>query len=348
MVETSAMYGVTPRLVVDVGIIGQASPRWRGANTDADRIENNQRLSESRATAVKSIVEQTLKKALASMNLTFQYDVSYSDDSSIPDKTVVVGTSGRGQSDAIVAAHGDKRNNDPQFRRVDVRIRIAQQLQEYVPRRVISTYKQSTKTTIWYVSVAAGVTIAAVASGCVFFVKLRNQYGQTASGQAIVGGAGVGYTAVPGFDKGMKASASFGDETRFFTSYPVGFEAFDGVGVRYTSAAAGVYVGYEFDYLTFYGLGPGAASLSVGGINLGALLGVSATTGNGVLWLGSLPPNYEIRTYSRTDFDRYKSLWVSEHKISLFFLSGSFELSVDDRANLGNMLQMTAKDVVGG
>jgi hypothetical protein len=273
------MNDITPRLVVDVKIVGQASPRWLGANTEADRIENNQRLSENRAGAVKRLVEQNLKNGLAGMNLTFQYDLSYSDDSTIPDKSVVIGASGRGQSDAVLAAHGDKRNNDPQYRRVDVQIRIAQQLQEDVPRRVVTTYKQSTKTDFWYVSVAAGVTVAAVASVSLLFVQLRNQYGQTAVGQAIVGGAGIGLSVVPGFDKGAKAGASFGDETLFYTSYPVGFEAFDGVGIRYTSASAALFAGYEFDYLTFYRLGPGAAHLSVGGFNLGAQLGASASSG---------------------------------------------------------------------
>lgn len=313
------MNDTTLRLVADVQIVGQASPRWRGAHSEADRIEKNQRLSENRAAAVKRVIEPTLKHALARMNQTFQYDVSYPDDSAIPDNTVVIGASGLGQSDAILAAHGDKRNNDPNFRRVDVRIRIAQQLQENVPRRVVSAYKQSTKTRFWYVSVAAGVTVAA---GSLLFVQLRNQYDQTATGQAIVGGAGIGFTAVPGFDKGAKGSASFGDETPFYTSVPVGFEAFDGAGIRYTSASVGLFVGYELDYLTFYRLGPGAAHLSVGGVNLGAQIGASAISGNGVLWLDHLPPDYVIKNYARTEFETYKSSWISDHKVSLFFPTG--------------------------
>ena len=59
------MNDITPRLVVDVQIVGQASPRWRGASSEADRIENNRRLSENRAAAVKAVVERTLKSALA-------------------------------------------------------------------------------------------------------------------------------------------------------------------------------------------------------------------------------------------------------------------------------------------
>jgi hypothetical protein len=212
----------------------------------------------------------------------------------------------------------------------------------------VSTSTQSTKTTHWYVSVAAGVTVAKEASGSLLFVQLRNQYGQTAVGQAVVGGVGVGFTGVPGFDVGAKATASFGSETPFTTSYPVGFEAFDGVGVRYTSLSVGVFVGYELSYLTFYGLGPGAAALSVGGVNLGAQIGASGSIANGVLWLNNLPPNYLIKNYSRTDFDRYKSSWISEHKVSLFFPTESFELLVDDRVKLGDALDMTVKDIVGG
>src|SRR5579863_2016118 len=118
------MPSIAPRLVVNVEIVGQASPRWNGANSEADRVENNRRLSVARADAVKNVVEQTLRKALVGHDLTFKYDVSYPDDTDIPDHTVVIGSSGRGEWDSIVAAGGDKRNNDPKYRRVDVRIRI--------------------------------------------------------------------------------------------------------------------------------------------------------------------------------------------------------------------------------
>jgi hypothetical protein len=78
-----------PQLVVDVEIVGQASPRWRGAASEADRIENNQRLSDARSKAVETLIEQTLKKSLAPADLTFQYNLSYPDDASVPDQTVL-------------------------------------------------------------------------------------------------------------------------------------------------------------------------------------------------------------------------------------------------------------------
>jgi hypothetical protein len=339
---------ITPRLIVDVQIVGQASPRWQGANSEAQRIENNQRLSEARARAVMLVVKRDLNKALASMRLKFQYNLSYADDSATPDNTVVIGTSGRGQSDAILAARRDRRNNDPQYRRVDVRIRIAQELQEFLPRRAVIAYDDPTDTEFWYVSVAAGITIAAVASVSLILVQLRNQRGQIATGQAVVGGGGFGATLVPGFDVGLKAGASFGPETSFYTSNPVGFKAFDGVGVEYASMSAGLYFGYEVSRLTFYRLGPGAANISVGGPNLGAQLGGSLSFGNGVLWLNEVPPNYVISSYTQTDYDRYESSWLSEHRASLFFPTGSSELLVDDRANLGDALDKTVQDILGG
>jgi hypothetical protein len=348
MGRTSIMPNIQPRLVVNVEIVGQSSPRWQGANSEANRVENNRRLSEARADAVKNVVEKTLRKALVGRDLTFQYDVSYPDDTHIPDHTVVIGSSGRGQSDSIVAARGDKRNNDQKYRRVDVTIRIAQELQQNVPRRVESTMQHSAKTRNWFISVAAGVTVADVAAGSLLFVQLRNEYGQTASGQAIVGGVGFGATVIPGFDKGAKAGASFGDEAAFTTTDPVTFDAFDGAGLNYTSASAALYFGYEVDRLGFFNLGPGAMNISVGGPSVGAQLGASVMSGNGVLWLNNLPPNYVIKTYSHAAFDRIKLPWLGEHKVALFFATGSFDLLVDDRVNLGDALDQTVKDIVGG
>ena len=334
-----------PQLVVDVQIEGQASPRWRGAASEAERIENNQRLSEARSNAVEKLTEQSLKNSLAPADLKFQYNLSYPDNASVPDQTVLINASGKGQSESLPAAHGDRRNNDPNFRRVDVRVRVAHRLQENIPRRVTHNYEQSTRTRFWYVSVAMGVSAADIAYAALLFVKLRNQYDQTAIGQALVGGAGVG-TGLPSFGKRIPhASAGFGGETSFYTDVPVDFSAFDGIGIRYTSASAGIFLGYKLSWLTFYGLGEGAASISMRGASLGAQFGGQLATGNGVLWLDSVPTGYVTQSYTQTEFDTYKSLWVTDHKAALYFATGSADVLADDRVTLGNMLTQVAKDV---
>ncbi len=334
-----------PQLVVDVQIVGQSSPRWASATSEGDRVANNQRLSDARSQAVERLIEQNLKKALAPANLTFQYNQSYPDNSSVPDQTVLVDASGRGQSESVLAAHGDRRNNDPKFRRVDVRIRIAHRLQEDVPRRVVRQYQRSSKTKHWFVSVAAGVSIAYVVSGSLLFVKLRNEYGQTAVGQGLIGGAGIGVSLVPGFGKIPHASASFGHETAFHTDVPVGFEVFDGIGINYGSVSVGLFGGGRVALLSFYKLGWGAKFIFLKGLTLGAQAGAQIADGNGVLWLDSVPPDYVIQRYSRTEFDRYKSLWVTDHRTAIFFATGSAEVLVGDKLKLDDVLVKTVTDV---
>lgn len=338
----------TPRVVVDAKIVAHASPRWRGAKSEVDRVDKNQQLSVGRGDAVKQLIEQKLRKALAGSDLTFNFDVTYPDETAIPDNTVVIGSSGRGQTETIVAAKGDKRSNDPNFLRADIRVRIAHELQESVPRRVLHRYEQSTRTRFWYVSVDAGVTVGAVASGSYLLVKLRNQYSQTAIGHAVVGGAGVGFTGIPKFDKFISASGSFGDETSFVTTNEVDFSVFDGIAIRHTSAKAGVFLGGELAWLTFYRLSPGAASINVSSVSLGGEFGASASTGNGVLWLDKVPPAYVIQTYPTTEFDLYKSQWLAEHKLSVFFPTGSTTtLLPTSVTELDKFLSKAAADIHG-
>jgi outer membrane protein OmpA-like peptidoglycan-associated protein len=344
------MSDVTARLVADVQITAHASPRWRGAKSEQERIARNQELSLRRGDAVKRLLTERLREALRGTNIKFEYDVGYVDESAIPDQTVVVGSQGRGQSESIVAARGDKSNNDPNFRRVDIRVRIAHELQEQVPRRVVNHYKHPTRSQFWYVSVAAGVTAAAVASVSYLIVKLRNNWGannQTATGHAIIGGAGVGFTGIPKFNKVLAASASFGPEASFYTTYDVDFDVFDGIGIRYTSAKAGIYFGYERGYLTFYGLGSGAESIDVSGWSGGGEWGASMSTGNGVLWLESVPPNYEIRSYTTTEFDLHKSQWIVDHETSVYFMTDSADLLPDGTKELNAFVAKVVRDLRG-
>src|SRR5262249_7879381 len=130
--------------------------------------------------------------------------------------------------------------------------------------------------------------------------------------------------------------------TSFGTDEDVGFEDFHGCRVRYTSAGLSVGIGYSASYLTFYGLGSGAASIPVGGWNKG--LDASASLNEGVLHLYRVPKDYIIEPIDVDAWDTYTSEWVTEHSVSLYFNDGSADLT-PGRVDLGNFALRVAQDV---
>lgn len=144
---------VSEHLLVDCQIIGHASPRWKTAKTEQQRIENNQVLALKRANAVQQYFETQLRKNLSKFSLKFRYNQTFANDDAVPSGTVVIGTQSRGQQDSIVATGGNKKSVDPNYQRVDLSIRIARKTTEIYPTKVKHVYNQYTKTKFWYVSV---------------------------------------------------------------------------------------------------------------------------------------------------------------------------------------------------
>ena len=324
-----------PQLTVQCTIIGQASPRWKSAASERERIQNNELLSQRRATAFMNEFKPALAKELGKYQLTFLENVSYADDLQ-PDHTAVIGSEGRGQRESILLTGGNRKNDLAIFRRADVTVRVARSTQDLMPTKVQQRWDRSTKSVFWYASVGVSASVTVVAGFEFFRLKLRNNKGDEASGSvaAFSGGVGAKYSASP---------YSWTDEASFSTGREVGFHDFHGTRVRYTSAGLVVGVGYVRAYLTFYGMGPDAASLHVGGWSTG--LQASLDTSEGILVLDSVPSDYTIDHYDKTEWNEVRSDWITEQKVSVFFESGQSKLPPDQVLPIHAFAAKVAQDI---
>jgi len=306
-----------PQLTVDCKIVGHASPRWRSASSENQRVVRNDVLSLQRADAVRRVFETALIKELDGFSLKFLHDVSYADDAQ-PDRTAVIGTEARGQRDSFLLAGGNRANDDAKYRRTDLTVRIARATQDAMPTKVRRRWEHSTKTKNWYVNVGAGVSGGEAVVVTTARIKLRNMWNQEAEGAIVTGGGGFGSPI-------NVVVHSWSDEASFVTDRDVGFDDFHGCHVRYTSAGLTIGVGRSWSYLTFWGLGPGAASIPVGGWNAGFDIG--ATLNDGVLKLDRVPHNYQVDYYDTTEWNSVRSDWMTKHTLSTYFADAEWELS---------------------
>lgn len=324
-----------PKIIVDCVITAHASPRWKAARNEQERVQKNEQLARERGQKVKGVIEQQLRTKLSGFDLDFKFDQTISDEDSLPKNTVVIGDVNRGQRDSIVATGGDTKNDEAKYRRVDVEVRIARKTEEFYPTEVVHKYDQPTKTKFWYVSVGGAVGLHVGAGVNLLFVELENMWNQKATGVAYAAGVGVGVSGIgEAISKMTKdqlmraaASASFSDATSFSTDNDVGFDDFHVRRIRYTSAGIQLIVGAEASYITFSNMGKGAESISVGGVSLGADAGVSLSTGVGLLYLFNVPSDWIIREYTMTEWNSSTSKWVTNLSASLSFESGKSDVT---------------------
>jgi len=323
------------QLTVQCNIIGHASPRWKTAASEGQRIQNNEVLSRRRADSFMNDFKSALAKELGKYQLRFLENVSYAENLQ-PDHTAVIGAQGRGQRDTSVLAGGNRANNDAIYRRADVTVRVARSTQELLPTKVQRRWNRSTKSKFWYASVGVSGSVTAVAGFEFFRLKLRNYKGDEAAGSvvAFAGGVGAKYSFSP---------YSWTEEASFSTAKEVGFNDFHGTRVRYTSAGLVVGVGYTRAYLTFYGMGPDAASLHVGGWSTGAQ--ISLDTSEGLLLLDTVPSDYTIDHYDDTEWNEVRSDWITEQKLSVFFETGQSTLLPTQAAEIRAFATKVATDI---
>ena len=129
----------SPQLTVQCRIVGHASPRWKSASREAIRVGNNEVLSRQRAESVSKELEQDLATELGRYRLKFLKNVSYADDAQ-PSETAIFGTDAMGQRESLFQARGDQNNDDAQYRRVDVNVRIARSTQDQMPTKVVRRF----------------------------------------------------------------------------------------------------------------------------------------------------------------------------------------------------------------
>lgn len=330
-------------LLVDCQIVGHASPRWKSAPSEGERVHRNEVLSVQRANAVQKYFETAFKSKLKGYTMEFRY-ASILDDDSVPSGTILVGATGRGQGESIVSAHGDKSADDQQYRRVDLSVRVARKNTEVIPTRVKNKWGHSTKTKSWWVSVGFSTGIYVAAGASYLIVRLRNMYYQTADGSCFVVGAGAGLTFKPLDVIRLTASVSFSDETSLYTDEPVGFEDFHGVHIRYTSATVALFGGYNWSYITFWGMGAGAASRPVGGWSLGGDLGLSANLNDGILLLHRVPSDYIIEEYDATEWQNNTSEWTTQHSLPIYFGDAKADIG-PEKVKLDRFAAEVANDI---
>lgn len=302
---------------------------------ESQRVGNNEALSRHRADAVMKEFKSDLTKELGKYRLKFLENVSYADDTQ-PNDTVVIGSEARGQRESLLSAGGNRANDDAKYRRSDVTIRIARSTQDAMPTKVQRRYERSTKSKFWYASVGVSASAEAVAGFEFFRVKLRSWNGDEASGSvvAVAGGVGLKYSASP---------YSWTEEASFSTRKEVGFDDFHGTRVRYTNVGLVVGVGYSRSWLTFYGMGPDAASLQVGGWQTGAQADLS--TSEGVLVLDTVPGDYTIERYDETEWNSVRSDWITEQKLSVYFDDAQWALVHDQFNQIRAFAAKVANDI---
>jgi hypothetical protein len=338
------------KIIVECKITAHASPRWKGAANERQRVLQNEMLAKKRGEAVKRVIEQQLRSKLSDYSLEFQFDQSILNDDSLPHNTVLIGTESMGQRGSIVAARGNRSNNDEQYRRVDVDVRIARRLDEDITSEVVHKYNQPTKSKFWYVSTSAGIGLHVGAGVNVIFVELRNLY-QKATGVAYAAGVGVGVSGIGDAIKHMTkkdllraaASASFGDEASFSTDKEVGWRDFHLRRIRYSSGSVQIVFGYEWSYISFSGLGSGAQSIPVGGGSIAADAGASLTTGVGLLYLFDVPEDYVIKQYTATEINTHTSHWMTNHKLPIHFDTESADVG-KSMSKIGEFTTKVATD----
>lgn len=328
---------MSPRLhlTVDCKIVGHASPRWRSASSENQRVGKNEALSLQRANVVQHAFEAALTKELAGFSLKFLHDVSYSEDTQ-PDRTAVIGTEARGQRDSLVAAGGNRANDDAKYRRTDLTVRIARATQDSMPTKVEHRWGHTTKTKNWYVGVGASVSGGEGLVGAIARLKLRNMWDQEAEGNIYVGGAGIGSPI-------NLVVHSWSDDASVVTDRDVGFDDFHGCHVRYTSGGVTIIVGRSWSYLTFWGLGPGAASRSVGGWQAGVEVGASFN--DGILYLDRVPRDYLINTYTATEWNAVRSDWTTKHTLASYFADAESSLSPSEADGIRRFAADAARDI---
>jgi hypothetical protein len=265
-------FGNNPKsFALRVIAVGQASPRWRGAGSNAQADKLNWRLAQQRADKTRLAVEQTLRRDLPGVNIA--PGVSYAVGGRPAD--VEVGSYGIGSRDSLQRTHGNRSSNEAVDRSVKVTIELittqyGQAGVSLLPGRTSAISKYWTITITRY-----HVDAVAVAEGYME-VRLRNRLsGKTMMAEAYLYGGGISSATLTTNPKKLitavvmnrlKAAArdAIGrSEIPFDTDDNMSFDDFEGRFVRMDRAMAEIFVGAQLLYLTFPDLGTDPSLLAV-------------------------------------------------------------------------------------
>jgi len=320
-----------------VVIVGHSSPRWTGAKGAQDADSKNQALSEKRMDEVQQIVDLRLRSLLGD-NATIIYERVYYPGQprvgDLPGETRLEGHA-RGSRDSLRHAKGNRKSDDPAYRRVDVIIDDTARTEHYKPSYEME--RRKIKSTKWGVAVGVSAGVTAGGAGTLLAVRLTNiQTGRTGDYHLVAGGGGA--------KVGIGVSAPFDDSyTEFETDRPVGFEDFDGALTRYTSLSIGlVFVGYERAYISFLGMGSDARSIDVGGANYGAKLELGGSVTAGKLSMSGGAQGMDDYRVPAIKDNPHETRDEKSYFHSAYFDTGSALLSPDGRYELRKFVNGSA------
>lgn len=286
--KSTPVYRETWRTHVEVSLIGHASPRWKSAESPKIADRKNMQLSQRRVKNVRQIVERTIRFELKDHNLTFKFNESHKKDEN--PGTVVIGTDAMGSKETLKETGGDRSAVGKNLQRVDVRVDLTNLIEGEEQKQEVKESLVRTATRDWQLRLGGTLDIHYAVGMSISAIMLKRGHksnGAWTTGAIVAYGGG---GSVFGLVRGLKVldklkitkltkgvdlvstlglSYSFGDWVKFKTDTPKRFSDFNYAMVRLTTFGISLGIGGSFTYITIYGFGDGAESMSHSGFDSG-------------------------------------------------------------------------------
>lgn len=313
------MAGPHDTIVVKCDVVGHSSPRWRKAKSDEQRETKNHDLSLRRARVAAAYFKESLSDKLSGLKVKFLEDVSV-DETDIPDSTAIVGSTGRGSRDTLPAAGGDTSNDDAEFRRADLSVKITRATFETV---VVVTkdgekWYRSTRSRFWRMRMSWSGSLEIVVGAGMARLEIINGFGDKAEGVITSLNLGVGLD-LPSF-----SPYDWSNEVNFTAKREIGFADFHGAVCTLTSAGLVAGIGYSSTDVQILMEALGYRTFNFSGWSTG--LDASISGGVGTLILDMVPGDTTVEHMDRVDWNDISSTWITEETLPVYFKTNSDHL----------------------
>lgn len=319
------------RTQVTIKLTGHASPRWRGAGSDAEADANNMALSWRREYAVGERVKQLLREALPDQQLVFRMSQSTDVGQGVFDDSAPIDV----YSDAVgsketlgEAGKAGRRADDASMRRVEISVSLADAIDTTQENKIKERLQLSGATQKWAIKVGMTEEVGEEfgVGGFTFTLKNRKTQ-QEVEGWVAFGSAGLGVNGpIPTID--------LGGYQDFTTMQPVNFSDFDGAEIAQVSIGFHLLlIGYEVSGLTIRGLPGGDVDVDVSGFSMGGA-GITILSGkSGRMRLRETPDTYAADVV-RDEQKVYTSQMVDEQKHRVLFETEKADISAGEDKKL--------------
>jgi hypothetical protein len=339
------------RTLVQIHVVGHASPRWRSARSVPEADRRNTELSEARAQAVRAKIEVLVHEALPDHDLVFRYDYTPFDPRKAPED-VILGTESKGSRETLgEAGRLGRRANLPAMRRVDVSLDLHSFTDTTQVQEVEETRLEPAATRDWAVKVGVSAQVQVGAGVGYILFKLKNRKTkQEATGHAWFSKGGAAVGGKIDVLSSIGATVDWGDYTNFTTKEPANFSDFDFVNfyIRTHSISIGV-IGYELAKLTFFDLPGGDVwGIDIGGWASGKIGLDLASLSYGMLVLEGHPKGvYEVKS-KRTEVGQYRSSATEQSQHRVLFQTGESTIGPEEQKKLQLYVQQALRNYQEG